>query len=101
LSTPLPKDATLVELRPDALTFRTREAVLPGTRVDLVLRLEGQPLALEAPVDACLVVEKDRSGHVYHCVLDLNALPGPDRQIVALFISKGRGSPQLSPPAEK
>ena len=98
MRTPLPRDATLVELRPDALTFRTRDCVLPGTRVDFVLRLEGQPLALEAPVDACLVVEKDRSGHVYHCRLDLNALPGPDRQIVALFISKGRGSPELSPP---
>ena len=72
LSTPLPKDATLVELRPEALTFRTRECVLPGTVVDLVLRLEGQPLALQTPVEACLVVEKDRSGYVFHCRLDLD-----------------------------
>jgi hypothetical protein len=101
LSTPLPSDATLVELRPEALTFRTRECVLPPTLVDLVLRLEGQPLAMRAPVEACLVVEKDRSGYVFHCRLDLGAVPAPDRQLVALFISKGRGSPGLAPPGGK
>ena len=98
MSTALPRDASLVELRPDALTFRTRECLLPPTRVDLVIRLEGQPLALEAPVEACMVVERDRAGYVFHCRLDLSALPGPDRQIVALFISKGRGAPQLVAP---
>ena len=30
---PLPRDASLVELRPDRLTFQTRECVLPGTPV--------------------------------------------------------------------
>jgi hypothetical protein len=97
LSTPLPRDATLVELRPEALTFRTREGLLPGTAVDLVLRLEGQPLGLQAPVVGCTVAEKDRSGYVFHCRLDLTALPGPDLHIIGLFISKGRGSPGLSP----
>jgi hypothetical protein len=101
LSTPLPRDATLVELRPDALTFRTRECVLPGTVVDLVLRLEGRPLALQPPVEACLVVEKDKSGYVFHCRLDLTALPGSDRQILSLFISRGRGSPVLGVPGTK
>jgi hypothetical protein len=101
LSTPLPKDATLVELRTDALTFRTRDAVLPGTVVDLVLRLEGQPLALSMPVEACLVMEKDRGGYVYHCRLDLTALPSSDRQIVGLFIGRGRGSPVLAVPGSK
>ena len=101
MSAALPRDATLVELRPDALTFRTRECVLPGTPVDLVLRLEGQPLAIQAPVDACLVVEKDRSGYVFHCRLDLGALPAPDRQLVSLFIGKGRGSPALEGAARK
>jgi hypothetical protein len=101
LSTALPRDATLVELRPEALIFRTRECILPPTPVDLVLRLEGQPLALRAPVDACLVVEKGRSGYVFHCRLDLTALPGPDRHLLALFIAKGRGSPLLSPPGAK
>jgi hypothetical protein len=100
LSTPLPCDATLVELRPDALRFRTRECILPRTAVDLVLRLEGQPLALQVPVDACLVVDKDRSGYVFHCRLDLLALPGADQHILALFISKGRGSPGLSAPGK-
>jgi hypothetical protein len=100
LSTPLPKDATLVELRPEAMTFRTRECVLPRTPVDFVLRLEGQPLALQAPVDACCVVEKDRTGYVFHCRLDLLALPGSDRQILGLFISRGRGSPVLAPPGK-
>jgi hypothetical protein len=101
LSTPLPKDATLVELRAEVLTFRTRECVLPGTVVDLVLRLEGQPLALQTPVEACLVVEKDRGGYVFHCRLDLTALPGSDRQILGLFISRGRGSPVLAVPGAK
>ena len=55
----------------------------------------------EAPVEACMVVERDRAGYVFHCRLDLSALPGPDRQIVALFISKGRGAPQLAPPGSK
>jgi hypothetical protein len=101
LSTPLPKDATLVELRTDALTFRTRECVLPGTVVDLVLRLEGQPLALSTPVEACLVMEKDRGGYVYHCRLDITALPSSDRQILGLFINRGRGSPVLTVPGSK
>ena len=96
MSTPLPRDATLVELRPEALTFRTREGLLPGTAVDLVLRLEGQPLALQAPVAGCTVAEKDRTGYVFHCRLDLTALPGPDLHIIGLFISKGRGSPGLA-----
>jgi hypothetical protein len=96
LSTPLPKDATLVELRPDTLTFRSREGFLRGTVIDLVLRLEGQPLALQAPVDSCIVAEKERSSYVFHCRLDLTALPGPDLHILGLFISKGRGSPVLS-----
>ncbi|HUG53843.1 MAG TPA: hypothetical protein VMR21_09580 [Vicinamibacteria bacterium] len=96
MSAALPKDATLVELRADALTFRTRECLLPGTPVDLVLRLEGRPLALQAPVDACLVMEKDRAGYVFHCRLALGELPGPDRQLLALFINKGRGSPELA-----
>ncbi len=100
MSTPLPRDAALVELRADALTFRTRECVLPATVVDLVLRLEGQPLALQAPVQACLVVEKERGGYVFHCRLDLASLPGPDRHLIALFITKGRGSPGLSPPGK-
>jgi hypothetical protein len=101
LSTPLPKDASLVELRPEALTFRTRECVLPGTWVDLMLRLEGQPLVLQAPVEACLVVEKERAGYVFHCRLDLLALPSSDQHILALFISKGRGSPGLAAPGAK
>ena len=96
MSTPLPKDATLVELRPDTLTFRTREGLLPGTAVSLIMRLEGQPLAILAPVEGCVVAEKERSGYVFHCRLDLRALPGPDRHIIGLFISKGRGSPVLS-----
>jgi hypothetical protein len=100
LSARLPSDATLVELRAEALTFRTRESILPPTVVDLIVRLEGQPLAVQAPVEACLVVEKDRAGYVFHCRLDLTAMPGPDRQLIALFISKGRGSPVLSPPSK-
>ena len=67
----------------------------------LVLRLEGQPLALRAPVQGCMVAEKERSGYIFHCRLDLTALPGPDLHIIGLFISKGRGSPVLSGPVAK
>ena len=97
--TALPRDAALVELRPEALTFQTREGVLPGTTIDFRLTLEGRPLALAAPVEACLLVARDRAGYGFHVRLDLTALSGPDRQIIALFINKGRGSPGLLGPA--
>ena len=88
----------LVELRWDAMTFRTRECLLPGTPVHFALALEGKPLHLDAPVEACLVVARDRAGFTYDVRCDLTALPPADRQIVGLFIDKGRGSPQLLPP---
>ncbi len=96
----LPRDAQLVELRADRLTFRTRELLLPGTMVSCRLLLEGQPLRLEAPVRECLVVTKEKSGLVLDCRLGLDALPGADLQLIALFIAKGRGSPGLSGPAD-
>jgi hypothetical protein len=93
----LPPDAQFVELRPDVLTFRTREAVLPGTVLAFSLVLEGHPLLLQAPVAECLVVEKDRSGYTFHIRLPLTALPGPDQQLISLFIGKGRGAPHIAP----
>ena len=54
----LPKDAALVELRPESLTFQTRECVLPGTRLAFALVMEGRLLPLEAPAEACLVVDR-------------------------------------------
>jgi hypothetical protein len=98
-SVALPRDARFVELRPESLTFRTREALLPGTVVAFRLVLEGQPLALEAEVEACLVVEKDRTGFVFDCRLDFRALASADAHIISLFIAKGRGSPGLEAPA--
>ena len=97
--TRLPRDAALVELRADALTFRTRECILPESVVAFALGLEGQPLELAAPVSACFVMSRDRSGFTYHVQCDLTALPSADRHILALFIGKGRGSPVLQPPA--
>ena len=94
----LPADARLVELRPEFLTVATRECHLPGTRVALRLALDGQPWSLEPPVEACLVVARDRAGFTYHLRLDLAALSDADRQIVSLFIFKGRGAPELLPP---
>jgi hypothetical protein len=91
----LPRDAVLVELRADAIAFRTRECVLPGTEVGFALILEGRPLALTAPVAACLVVARERAGYVFDVRCDLTGLAPADAQIVALFIAKGRGSPQL------
>jgi hypothetical protein len=88
----------LVALQAETLTFRTRECLLPGTVVGFTLVLEGRPLALSAPVAACLVMARDRTGFTYHVQCDLTAMPGADRQIVTLFITKGRGSPQLKAP---
>ena len=85
----------LVELRADAMAFRTRECVLPGNEVGFALILEGRPLALAAPVSACLVVDRDRAGYTFDVRCDLTRLAPADAQIVALFIGKGRGSPQL------
>ena len=97
--TRLPRDAGLVELRSDTLTFRTRECILPDSVVAFALALEGKPLELEAPVTACLVMSRDRSGFTYHVQCDLSVLPSADRQILALFIDKGRGAPDLQPPS--
>jgi hypothetical protein len=98
---PLPRDAKLVELRPDHLALATRECLLPGTRVALRLALEGHPLALELPVEACLVVARDKGGYHYHLRLTVSALPEADRQLLSLFIFKGRGAPELLPPEER
>ena len=95
----LPADGSFVELRPDALTFQTRQCLLPGTRVRFQLVMEGRPLALQAPVGACMVMEKERSGYVFHVRLSLDSLAEADRHLVALFIAKGRGQPGLKPPA--
>jgi len=98
----LPRDAALVELRPEALTFASRQPLLPGTEVSFGLVMEGQPLALEAVVAACLVVAKDRQGLLYHLRLSLGDLKLPDRRLIELFIGKGRGAPSLVPlPAGK
>ena len=94
----LPSDAHFVELRPDALTFQTRQCLLPGTRVRFQLVMEGRPWSLQAPVGACMVMEKERSGYVFHVRLSLDALSEPDRHLVGLFIAKGRGQPGLKPP---
>lgn len=92
----LPKDAILVELRADRLTFETRECFLPGTPVSFNLLMEGRSLPLQLPTTECLVDDKDRLGYIYHSRVSLADLPEADRQIVALFITKGRGSPRLS-----
>lgn len=92
----LPKDAVLVELKPESVSFQTRECLLPGTRVAFGLVMEGRALRLEAPVDACLVVDKDRAGYLFNSRLSLVGLAESDRNLVALFITKGRGSPGLT-----
>lgn len=94
---PLPKDAAIFELRPEALTVQTREYRLPGTLVALDLVMEGRALPLHLPIAACLVMDKDRRGFLYHLRLCFDSLPESDRQLIALFIAKGRGSPELKP----
>jgi hypothetical protein len=95
---PLPRDAKLVELRPEHIALATRDCLLPDTWVRLRLVLEGRPLALELPVEACLVVARDKAGYLFHLRLTLAALSEADRQLLALFIFKGRGAPELLPP---
>ena len=93
----LPREAILVELRPDQLTFESRKCLLPGTRVLFRLVMEGQPLPLKLRVTECLVTERDRLGYIYQARFALDGLPEPDRQIINLYIAKGRGSPELAP----
>jgi hypothetical protein len=92
----LPKDAALVELRVDHLAFTTRHCLLPGTPLELSLVMEGKPLALEVVASACLVVAKDRKGYVYQSHVSLGAISEGDRQLIALFIAKGRGAADLA-----
>lgn len=93
--TPLPRDAVFVELRPDVLLFQTRECLLPGTEVRLRLVMEGRPLPLVTPVTACLVVARDKNSYLFHIVASLGELREVDRQLINLFIDKGRGMPEL------
>ena len=92
----LPKDAAIVELRPESLTFQTRDCLLPGTTVAFGLVMEGRTLPLEAPAEACLVVDRDRHGYLFHSRLSLAGLAESDRSLIALFIAKGRGAPSLA-----
>jgi hypothetical protein len=97
VTVPLPKDSLFVELQPEILTFETRDCLLPGTQVAFSLVLEGHSLPLQAPVAECLVVDKDKAGFLYQVRVSLATLPGSDRQLIALFILKGRGSVGLIP----
>jgi hypothetical protein len=97
VTVPLPKDSSFVELQPDTMTFETRDCLLPGTQVAFSLVMEGQPLPLQAPVAECLVVDKDKAGFLYHARVSLAPISASDRQLVALFILKGRGSVGLRP----
>ena len=91
----LPTDAKLVGLWPARLTFETRSCLLPGTEVSFQLVLEGHALPLTLVSEACLVIARDRQGYVFHTQLSLEPLSQSDRQLVALFIQKGRGAPRL------
>jgi hypothetical protein len=91
----LPTDAKLVGLWPERLTFETRHCLLPGTAVSFQLVLEGHALPLTLVSEACLVVAKDKQGYVFHAQLPLEPLSQSERQLVALFIQKGRGAPRL------
>ncbi len=92
----LPKDARLVSLRDDLLVFETREVVLPGTPVAFGLVMEGHALPVRAVSEACLAMRREGRGYAYHVHVPLTHLPEGDRHLIALFISKGRGAPQLA-----
>lgn len=92
----MPKDAELVGLWPDKITIQTRQCLLPGTRLSFDLVLEGNALPLDVTAGPCLVVHRDKDGFVYHTHISLDQVPRLDRNLIALFISKGRGTPRLS-----
>ena len=89
---PLPADARVAALWPDKLFVETRECVLPGTRLRFLLNLEGNRLPLETLSEACLVVARDRRGYVFHLQVPLEQISRSARQLIQLFIVKGRGS---------
>jgi hypothetical protein len=93
---PLPRDAELVGLWPDKITLQTRECILPGTRLAFELLLEGNALPLNVTTGPCLVVNRDRGGFLYHPQRPLDQIPAMDRNLIALFISKGRGTPRIA-----
>jgi hypothetical protein len=80
---------------PERLLIETRECRLPGSPLTFRLVLEGNVLPLSVVTDACLVVAKDRQGYVFHLQIPLNGLSSAERQIIGLFIAKGRGEPRL------
>jgi len=101
VSVVLPRDTQLVELREDSLTLETHECVLPGTPLAFCLVMEGRPVTLEAEVHECLVMAKQRGGYLYHLRVPLAHLGTADRSLIALFISKGRGAPDVVPVAAR
>ena len=91
----LPADAILVGLWADRLTIETQTAVLPDTQVAFTLMLEGNPLVLDVRTGPCQVVAKTRRGLVFNVQVGLDQVSRPNQQLIALFISKGRGSAQI------
>jgi hypothetical protein len=85
-----------VELRAGHLTFRSRRRVAPGTVLAFDLVMEGRPWPVSAPVVSC-VTKKDGGVSLFEMRISLEDLPAGDRRLIALFIEKGRGSPQLAP----
>jgi hypothetical protein len=94
---PLPKDASLVDLRPESLSFQSRSCLLPGTTVFFNLVMEGHALPLRLEISLTEVVDKDRAGYRYVSHVSLETLSSTDHQLIELFIKKGRGEPELTP----
>ena len=94
----LPPDARLVELRASHITFRSRRRLSPGTRLDFALVMEGRPWPLQGPITSC-EIHKERDVSLYEMRISLESLRQSDRQLIALFIEKGRGAPGLAPAA--
>ena len=59
--------------------------------------MEGRPWPLQAPILSC-AVHKERGLALYETRISLESLRDGDRQLIALFIEKGRGAPALAPP---
>jgi hypothetical protein len=92
---PLPKDASLVDLRPEKLSFSTRTCLLPGTVVAFNLVMEGHALPLSLEIALTEVVGKDLTGYRYVSHVSLEELTSTDKHLISLFIKKGRGEPEL------
>ena len=97
-SRPSPTTRTWWSCARSTLTFRTRTRVPPGTVLAFALVMEGLAAGpLRAPVVDVPGTARTGGGYIYEMRVSLEPLSAADLRLIALFIEKGRGAPQLAP----